>query len=102
MWNLPGPGVEPVSPALAVDSYPVCHQGSPYLNLLMAAYLCHLQEHCTRLAISQLSECPCLSLLAPSALGPIVPEDTNKPGSHHDGLRRRVTTQLLSEARWIG
>ena len=28
-WNLPRPGSEPVSPGLAVDSYPLCHQGSP-------------------------------------------------------------------------
>ena len=28
MWNLPGPGIKPVSPALESDSYPLYHQGS--------------------------------------------------------------------------
>ena len=28
-WDHPGPGMEPVSPALQVDSYLLCHQGSP-------------------------------------------------------------------------
>ena len=31
MWDLPGPGLEPVSPAL--DSQPLRHQGSPTLSL---------------------------------------------------------------------
>ena len=32
MWDLPGPGLEPKSPALACgDSYPPRHQGSPTL-----------------------------------------------------------------------
>ena len=29
MWNLPRPGIEPMSPALAGRFYPLCHQGSP-------------------------------------------------------------------------
>ena len=29
MWDLPGPGIEPMSPALAVDSLPLSHQGDP-------------------------------------------------------------------------
>ena len=29
MWNLPGPRIEPMSPSLGTDSYPLCHQGSP-------------------------------------------------------------------------
>ena len=29
MWDLPGPGIEPMSPALAGNLYPLCHQGSP-------------------------------------------------------------------------
>ena len=34
MWNLPRPGIELVSPALAADSLPLSHQGSPnsFLN----------------------------------------------------------------------
>ena len=28
-WNLPGPGIEPASPVLAVDSDPLHHQRSP-------------------------------------------------------------------------
>ena len=33
MWDLPGLGIEPVSPALEGDSLPLSHQGSPVLNL---------------------------------------------------------------------
>jgi len=29
MWNHPGPGIEPVSPALQADSYSQHHEGSP-------------------------------------------------------------------------
>ena len=29
LWNLPKPGIEPMSPALAGYSYPLCHQESP-------------------------------------------------------------------------
>ena len=29
MWGLPGPGLEPVFPALAADPLPLSHQGSP-------------------------------------------------------------------------
>ena len=32
--NLPDPGTEPASPALAVDSLPLTHQGSPLQRLL--------------------------------------------------------------------
>ena len=32
--NLPDPGTEPVSPALAVNSLPLSHQGSPLQRLL--------------------------------------------------------------------
>ena len=28
--DLPGPGIEPVSPAWQADSLPLCHQGSPF------------------------------------------------------------------------
>ena len=35
MRNLPRPGIEPVSPELAVDYYPLCCQGSPrYVHFL--------------------------------------------------------------------
>ena len=34
-WNLPRPGIEPVSPALAV-SYPLYHQGSPKYKFIIA------------------------------------------------------------------
>ena len=33
--DLPDPGIEPMSPAMVVDSLPVSHQGSPILNLLV-------------------------------------------------------------------
>jgi len=33
MWNLPRPGIEPMSPALAGDSYLLHHKGSPMLPL---------------------------------------------------------------------
>ena len=29
VWNLPGPGIKPMSLALPGDSYPLYHQGSP-------------------------------------------------------------------------
>ena len=29
MWDLPGSGIEPGSPALQADSLPLSHQGSP-------------------------------------------------------------------------
>ena len=29
MWDLPGPGVEPMSPVLQANSLPLSHQGSP-------------------------------------------------------------------------
>ena len=29
IWDLPGPGIEPVSPAWQADFYPLDHQGSP-------------------------------------------------------------------------
>ena len=35
MWNLPGPGIEPMSPALASDSNPPYHQGSPRVSYTM-------------------------------------------------------------------
>ena len=31
MWNLPTPGIEPVSPALADRFLPTHHQGRPYM-----------------------------------------------------------------------
>ena len=34
MWDLPRPGVEPVSSALAGGSLPLEHQGSPFLPFL--------------------------------------------------------------------
>ena len=64
----PDQGSNPSPLHWPADSYPLCHQGSPYLNLLMAAYLCHLQEHYTyTLTISQLSEC---QTPLPASLGP--------------------------------
>ena len=33
-WDLPGPGIEPVSPTLADGCYPLCHQGSPSRDLI--------------------------------------------------------------------
>ena len=34
-WDLPDPGIEPMSPALQVDSLPPSHQGSP--NYIIAS-----------------------------------------------------------------
>ena len=36
MWNLPRPGIEPVSPALQVDPLPLDHPGSPECSCLLA------------------------------------------------------------------
>ena len=35
MWDLPGPGVKPVFPALVGDSLPLSHQGLLTLNVLL-------------------------------------------------------------------
>ena len=35
MWDLPGSGIEPVSPALAGNSLPLSHQGRPMALLLI-------------------------------------------------------------------
>ena len=37
MWNLPRPGIEPMSPAWQVDSYPLYHQGSPKINVVVSS-----------------------------------------------------------------
>ena len=37
--DLPGPGIEPVSPALQVDSLPLCHLGS--LIFMYSLYVMH-------------------------------------------------------------
>ena len=34
-WDLPRPGLEPVSPALAADSQPLRHQGSPSFGVFL-------------------------------------------------------------------
>ena len=51
MWDLiPWPGIEPGPPALGVQSYPLCHQGSPNFILKAAFKYCcqQLSEHvCT-------------------------------------------------------
>ena len=57
IWNLPGPGIEPVSPALA-DSYPLFHQGSPALLFLNKSKKKHNQTH-TYLAALGLSFSMC-------------------------------------------
>ena len=41
MWNLPRPGIEPMSPAMA-DSYPLHHQQSPNLCFLIAKLFCNV------------------------------------------------------------
>ena len=38
VWDLPRPGLEPVSPALAGDSQPLRHQGSPPLCFLKCSF----------------------------------------------------------------
>ena len=37
--DLPDPGSEPASPALAADSLPLCHQGSPHIFNMQALNL---------------------------------------------------------------
>ena len=44
MWDLAGLGIKHVSPALAADSQPLHHQGSPQPNIL-AVFLPILWEH---------------------------------------------------------
>jgi len=38
MWDLPGPGTQPMSPRLATDSLPVSHQGGPLPDLKENAF----------------------------------------------------------------
>ena len=38
LWDLPRPEVEPMSPALQADSYPLSHQGSPRISFLSALF----------------------------------------------------------------
>ena len=35
VWNLPGPGIEPIPLHWPVDSHPLCHQGSPEVAVLL-------------------------------------------------------------------
>ena len=49
MWDLPGPGIQRVSPSLAGDSLPLDHQGSPLipslsLRLLQLSSMCCLER----------------------------------------------------------
>ena len=48
MWNLPGPGIEPMCPHIRqADSYPLHHQGNPFDQLqksyfkMSVLYICH-------------------------------------------------------------
>ena len=64
MWDLPGSGTEPVSPALEGDSLPLNHQESPVLNLMWSKILTQgfklLMESFTGndKTVSCLSKCP--------------------------------------------
>jgi len=42
--NLPKPGIEPVSPALQVDSLPLCRLGSPKLFVVVVRVLSHVGD----------------------------------------------------------
>ena len=44
MWDLPRPGLEPVSPALAGDSHPLRHQGSPYITFEISVFKVLIHE----------------------------------------------------------
>ena len=45
MWNLPGPGIETVSPLWQADSYPLRHQGSTVLFFFFKClYACIIFE----------------------------------------------------------
>ena len=39
MWNLPRPGIEPTSPSWQMDSYPLYHQASPKINVVVSSSL---------------------------------------------------------------
>ena len=42
MWDLPGPGIEPMSPVLAGSSLPLSHHGSPSICLVNVFFECLL------------------------------------------------------------
>ena len=44
MWDLPRPGLEPVSPGWQADSQPLRHQGSPNRCFLIACILLDFQQ----------------------------------------------------------
>ena len=55
MWDLPGPGIKPLSPVLAVDFLPLSHQGSPvYHNLEDSRIFKMVNKHWFQLKISTL------------------------------------------------
>ena len=56
MWNVPGPGIEPVSPELQVDSLPPSHQGKPQTDF--CTNLCQGHLLCVRAAFRSREEPP--------------------------------------------
>ena len=51
MWDLPGPGLEPMSPALAGGLLTTVPPGKPYLSFLNNSFIeiqftCHIMHHC--------------------------------------------------------
>ena len=62
MWDLPGPGLEPVSPALAGGFLTTDHQGSPVSAFLRQAVMC------TNISSACLSLCAFFSLCPASFL----------------------------------
>ena len=50
LWTLPGPGIEPMSLLWQMDSYPLCHQGSPLCFFcvkmsILLSLLCKVINH---------------------------------------------------------
>ena len=51
LWNLPGPGIEQMSLLWQIDSYPLCHQGSPLCFFfvkvsILLSLLCRVNKSC--------------------------------------------------------
>ena len=46
MWDLPGPGLEPVSPALAGGFSTTAPPGKPYTFIFYFELILDLQKHC--------------------------------------------------------
>ena len=63
MWDLPGPGLEPVSPALAAGFLTTAPPGKPTLKIFEACYQTLLENICAHVCSQHSEGSHCLTLL---------------------------------------